>query len=127
MTDQDKLQIIEAEVCNYLRIDASKLHTRNRKREVCEARFAVFSFGREFTRMSLGAMGREYNKDHASVLHGCRTIDNLIRFNGWGKKSEELRIRITERINGPVPIDYEAWMRAMGMMITDYETEGRRG
>lgn len=125
MTEIDKLKLIEAEVCDYLRVEADRLHRRDRRREICEARFAVFAMGRQFTALSYRQIGLHYDLDHATVYHGCNIIADLIRYNGWRAKSETLRARIGRRIQTTSEqIDMDAWCRAMGGMVTNYERIG---
>jgi chromosomal replication initiator protein len=39
-------------------------------------RFYVFYFTKKYTNLSLSNIGKLYGKDHASVLHGIRRIEN---------------------------------------------------
>lgn len=61
--------------------DFNQTHTR--KRENVTARKLYFKFCRDYTHLSLSAIGKTLtpNKDHATVLHNCRTIEDLIRFD----------------------------------------------
>jgi chromosomal replication initiation ATPase DnaA len=50
-----------------------------KKREITNARQMSMKLSKEFTPHSLGAIGKEHGgRDHATVLHACKTIDNLI-------------------------------------------------
>ena len=54
--------------------------TNTRKRPYVEIRqLAMYSI-REFTLMSFSSIGKLFDKDHATVLHACRTMENLINF-----------------------------------------------
>ena len=49
-----------------------------RKREIVEARQMAMKMAKEFTTASLQLIGNEVGgKDHATVLHACKTVDNL--------------------------------------------------
>jgi len=51
---------------------------KNRKREVVEARQLAMRLSKHFTNASLANIGRRIGmKDHATVLHSCKTINNL--------------------------------------------------
>lgn len=51
---------------------------KNRKREYVLVRQLIMYFSRKYTKNSLREIGREIaSKDHATVLHACKTIQNL--------------------------------------------------
>ena len=55
-----------------------KDNKKTRKREVVYARQLAMYFAKHYTSCSLATIGTEIgNKDHATVLHACKTIDNL--------------------------------------------------
>jgi chromosomal replication initiation ATPase DnaA len=39
-------------------------------------RFYVFYFSKKYTNLSLSSIGKFYNKNHSSVLHGIRRVGN---------------------------------------------------
>ena len=53
----------------------------NRKREVVQARQVTWWLAKKLTRLSLAAMGEPFGKDHATVLHGIKTVNNLAETN----------------------------------------------
>lgn len=55
------------------------LSIQSRRRHLVYARFIFFKLARDNTRYSLSDIGRLINKDHASVLHGIKQFDNVIR------------------------------------------------
>ena len=61
-------QIVE----NYFEISISR---NTRKRQYVEARAIYFKLCRIFTQLSLEQIGKSVNRDHASVLHGVRSIN----------------------------------------------------
>jgi len=55
------------------------LHTKTRKREIVQARQIAMFFSKNLTKSSLSTIGSLIGgKDHATVLHACKTINNLI-------------------------------------------------
>lgn len=55
-------------------------NTDTRKRPFVEIRQLTMYCIREFTYTSSGKIGNLFNKDHATVLHAVKTMDNLINF-----------------------------------------------
>ena len=56
-----------------------RLTVKNRKRHVVQARQLAMFFGKKFTKASLANIGSQIgDRDHATVLHACKTVDNLV-------------------------------------------------
>lgn len=55
------------------------LSLRSRIRHLVYARFLFFKLARDHTSHTFKDIGRFINKDHASVLHGIKQFDNVIR------------------------------------------------
>ncbi|NDF60044.1 MAG: hypothetical protein EB100_03100, partial [Crocinitomicaceae bacterium] len=54
------------------------LKSKTRKREVVQARQISMFFSKKLTKASLASIGANCGgKDHATVLHACRTVLNL--------------------------------------------------
>jgi chromosomal replication initiation ATPase DnaA len=53
------------------------LNNKCRKRHLVTARQLTWHLGHQFTRLSAQAMGDFFNKEHATVLHGIKTVENL--------------------------------------------------
>jgi chromosomal replication initiator protein len=52
--------------------------SKTRKREIVQARQLAMYFSKKLTKASLATIGLHCgNKDHATVLHACRTVANL--------------------------------------------------
>ncbi len=47
----------------------------NRKQEIVYQRYAVYNFLRKNTGLSLAGIGKCFNQNHATVLHGLKTYD----------------------------------------------------
>jgi chromosomal replication initiation ATPase DnaA len=52
---------------------------RRRDRPQARARQIVYYILREHCQMSLAEIGRLLKRDHTTVLHGCRTVERLMR------------------------------------------------
>ena len=70
---------IQTAVCDYFGITTEALVSKTRKREISQARQIAMYLGRNFTKKSLAAIGAEIGgRDHATVLHACNTVSDLI-------------------------------------------------
>ncbi|MGV8139518.1 MAG: chromosomal replication initiator protein DnaA [Mangrovibacterium sp.] len=66
-------------VCDYFSLPVNQLQTKTRKREIVQARQLAMYFSKNLTKSSLASIGSQIgNKDHATVLHACKTVNNLI-------------------------------------------------
>ncbi len=72
------VEYIQKMVCEYFGIPIEKIHSSTRKREIVQARQLAMYFSKNFTKSSLASIGSKCgNKDHATVLHACKTVKNL--------------------------------------------------
>ena len=59
-------------------MEVSTLQSKTRKRHIVHARQLAMLFAKKFTKASLASIGSQIGKrDHATVLHACKTVDNL--------------------------------------------------
>jgi chromosomal replication initiator protein len=73
------IDYIQKIVCDYFDINIDLLNSKTRKREIVQARQLSMFFAKRMTKASLASIGLHCgNKDHATVLHACRTVNNLI-------------------------------------------------
>lgn len=73
------IQHIEQVVCDHFNIPVDNIKSKTRKREIVQARQVVMYFARNLTKSSLATIGAEVGgKDHATVLHACKTVNNLM-------------------------------------------------
>lgn len=73
------IDYIQKVVCDYFGLPVDQIHAKTRKREVVQARQVAMYFSKKHTKSSLATIGLQCgNKDHATVLHACKTIANLI-------------------------------------------------
>ena len=72
------IDYIQKVVCDYLDLPVETIQNTSRKREVVQARQLSMYFAKKITKSSLAVIGMQCgNKDHATVLHACKTIENL--------------------------------------------------
>lgn len=72
------IEYIQKVVCDYFDLEIEILKSKTRKREVVQARQIAMFFSKKMTKSSLANIGAHCGgKDHATVLHACRTVTNL--------------------------------------------------
>lgn len=69
---------IQEVVSDYFKMDVATLQSKTRKRHIVQARQLAMFFSKKLTKASLASIGSQIGKrDHATVLHACKTVDNL--------------------------------------------------
>jgi chromosomal replication initiator protein len=72
------IDYIQKVVSDYFEMDVATLQSKTRKRHILQARQLAMFFAKKFTKASLASIGSQIGKrDHATVLHACKTVDNL--------------------------------------------------
>lgn len=79
-TQQDiSIDFIKKTVCDYFNIAPEQLKSKTRKREIVQSRQVAMYFAKIYTKNSLASIGSQIGgKDHATVLHACKTVNNLM-------------------------------------------------
>ena len=73
------IDYIQKVVCDYFNLPVEVINSKTRKREIVQARQLAMYFSKKHTKNSLATIGLYCgNKDHATVLHAVRTINNLM-------------------------------------------------
>jgi chromosomal replication initiator protein len=73
------IDYIQKVVCNYFNLPSDSLCSNTRKREIVQARQIAMYFSKSLTKASLATIGAEIGgKDHATVLHAFKTVNNLM-------------------------------------------------
>ncbi len=73
------IDYIQKVVCNYFEIPTDSIQSKTRKREIVQARQVAMYFSKNLTKASLATIGSQIGgKDHATVLHACKTVNNLL-------------------------------------------------
>jgi chromosomal replication initiator protein len=72
------IEYISKVVCDYFNMSVDALQAKTRKREIVQARQIAMYFSKSLTKYSLASIGAQIgSKDHATVLHACKTVTNL--------------------------------------------------
>lgn len=73
------IEYIRKVVCDYLKIDESVIDSPKRTREVAQARQIAMYLCKQHTKAPLSAIGAAVGgKNHATVLHACKAVSNLM-------------------------------------------------
>lgn len=73
------IDYIQKVVCDYYKIPIETAQSKTRKREIVQARQVSMYFSKSLTKASLASIGAYIGgKDHATVLHACKTVNNLM-------------------------------------------------
>jgi chromosomal replication initiator protein len=69
------IEDILSTVCKHFGLEGNAIHTKSRKREVVQARQVAMYLAKNYTDYSTSKIGKFIgNKDHATVLHACKTV-----------------------------------------------------
>jgi chromosomal replication initiator protein len=72
------IEYIQKVICEYFQLPLDVINSKTRKREVVQARQLAMFFSKKHTKSSLAHIGKQCgNKDHATVLHAVKAINNL--------------------------------------------------
>lgn len=67
------------EVCKHFNLDEEKFNSKRRTREIAQARQIAMYLSKNHTKLPLTAIGSAIgNKNHATVLHACKAVTNLL-------------------------------------------------
>lgn len=93
-TKEISIDFIQKIICDYFNLPIESINSKTRKREIVQARQLAMYFAKKHTKSSLATIGLHCgNKDHATVLHACRTVVNLIetdkQFRGYVEDLEK--------------------------------------
>jgi hypothetical protein len=70
--------IISDIICDGEQFTLDELMPCTRRREIVLTRQIIWHFLRKYTKESLAVMGSHFRKDHATSLHGCNAVQDLI-------------------------------------------------
>ncbi|RKW06632.1 MAG: chromosomal replication initiator protein DnaA, partial [Capnocytophaga sp.] len=91
------IEYIQEIVSEYFQLSLEELQSKTRKRHVVQARQLAMFFAKKYTKLSLASIGKLIGKrDHATVLHACKTVDNL---NETDKQFRKFLTDLTTKIN----------------------------
>ena len=89
--------LIISQVCKFYSVDEVVLRGSQRTRGIAEARQMAMYLVRKLTNLSLPDIGQEFNRDHATVLHGIRKVEASLK-SGDANMQNNVR-DITANIN----------------------------
>lgn len=86
-------------VCEYLHIDESVFDSPKRTREIAQARQIAMYLCKQHTKSPLSAIGAAIGgKNHATVLHACKAVTNLMETDkSFLQMIEEINRRVTAK------------------------------
>ncbi len=92
------VEYIQKIICDYFKISTETINAKTRKREIVQARQLSMFFAKKYTKLPLSLIGVYCgHKDHATVLHACRTINNLYETD---KKMKQYVDDIDKKLKG---------------------------
>lgn len=72
------LELIQKTVADYYKLKVAEMHSKKRSRAIARPRQIAMWLARELTPHSLPEIGESFGgRDHTTVLHACRTINDL--------------------------------------------------
>lgn len=84
------IDYIQKVVSDYFQLDLETLQSKTRKRHIVQARQLAMFFAKKYTKSSLQNIGNQIgDRDHATVLHACKTVGNLVETDKQFKKYME--------------------------------------
>ncbi|MCJ7813248.1 chromosomal replication initiator protein DnaA, partial [bacterium] len=84
------IEEIQKEICLYFGIPDDLLRGKSRKKEIAYARQIAMYLSKKLTRYSLKSIGLHFGgRDHTTVIHAIRTIENLFKDTSNNEKISE--------------------------------------
>lgn len=71
-------EMIVQQVSAFYNIDPDSLFTKNRKREIADARQMIMYLAKKHTNMRIKAIGTRLARDHSTVVHACKSISERL-------------------------------------------------
>ncbi len=87
---------IQKLVCKHYRLTMEDFLSRSRKRSISQPRQIAMYLARRYTGQSLQAIGRSFNRYHATALHAIGVVERLLREKGPVQKQVEYLSRKLE-------------------------------
>ena len=75
---QITFELIAETVCSHYNIDVDSLYGKSRKREISDARQVVMYLAKKLTQLSSTNIGLRLSRNHATVLHACKNIEERL-------------------------------------------------
>lgn len=92
------IQNIQKTVAEYFKMRVSDLHSKRRNRQITRPRQMAMTLSKELTNLSLPEIGDAFGgRDHTTVLHACRKINELL---GQDAKTKEDYENLNKLLSG---------------------------
>jgi chromosomal replication initiator protein len=92
------IEMVQKEVANFFNIPVNDLKAKKRHKNIVLPRQIAMYLSRQLTNLSLPEIGAAFGgKDHTTVLHSCRKIDNDLDNNEILKKSVQNLINLLKQ------------------------------
>ena len=75
---QITFELITETVCSHYNSDVDLLYGKSRKREISDARQVVMYLAKKLTQLSSTNIGLRLSRNHATVLHACKNIEERL-------------------------------------------------
>jgi chromosomal replication initiator protein len=83
------IDVIKKMVCKHYNISTSDIVSSSRKKDIVRPRQIAIYLSRRYTDTSLQAIGRSFNRYHATALHSISAIERKLKENGTMQKQME--------------------------------------
>ncbi len=92
------IENIQKTVAEYFKMRVSDLKSSKRSRQIARPRQLAMALAKELTNLSLPDIGDAFGgRDHTTVLHACRRIDELVKSDAKIKEDHESLQKILSR------------------------------
>ena len=83
-------------VCDFMEISEDELDSPKRTRDIAQARQVAMYLSKKHTTLPLSVIGSSIGgKNHATVLHACKAVNNLIETDkAFARTMDELERRL---------------------------------
>ncbi len=91
------IEMILEIVSKYFNVEVEDIQSKSRKRDIVQARQFAMYFAKKITNKPYTEIGKHIgNRNHATVLHACKTIDGLIDIDReFNKYFKDLEVRFS--------------------------------
>jgi hypothetical protein len=86
----------------------SFIDIKTRRRDITYMRAIYYKLCKEFTFEPLHQIGKTVNRDHATVIHGLKTFDNIID-NFWEKEYFNIYLDIKKHIKNKISLEVKSY------------------
>ncbi|MGB1361326.1 MAG: chromosomal replication initiator protein DnaA [Alphaproteobacteria bacterium] len=101
LLEKSKRQIniddIKKVVADYFKVQLKDLNSNRRSRDIARPRQIAIWLSKELTQFSLPEIGRKFDRDHTTIMHAIKRIDELVANNN--KVSEDITT-LKRHLNG---------------------------